>query len=64
MVYAHGRQRFECDSPGAMRVRLNTALPGEAHQESEMQLQNGQRYEVYFDQTRHKWDIRLATAGG
>jgi len=55
---AHARQRYQCDVPaGNMWVHLNTDLPGETHQDSEAQLKDGQRYEIYFDQARHKWNI-------
>lgn len=56
----HGRQRYQCDSlEENMWVHVNTDLPGEAHQESELQLKRGQRYEVYFDAATHKWNVRL-----
>jgi hypothetical protein len=59
-----GRQRYQCNLPGGnMWVRLNTDLPGEVHQESELQLKHGQRYEVYFDTAAHKWSVRPAIGG-
>lgn len=55
------RQRFECDTPGAkMWLHLNTDIAGTPHQESEIQLSRGQRYEIYFDQTGRKWNVRPA----
>jgi hypothetical protein len=59
------RQRYDCDSPKAdVWMRVNTDLPGESHKESELQLQRGQRYEIYFDVAMHKWDVRPTTSGG
>jgi len=59
---AHARERYQCDSPGdKMWVRLDTDLPGEAHQNAEMELKSGQRYEIYFDQERRRWNIQSVT---
>jgi hypothetical protein len=59
----HGRQRYQCDSRADnMWVHLNTDLPSAVHQGSELALKNGTRYELYFDQASHKWNIRPATA--
>lgn len=56
----HEGQRFECDLAAAkMWAHINTDLPGEAHQEAELPLQNGSRYELYFDQSQRKWSLRL-----
>ena len=55
---AHARQRYECDRGSGMWVHLNTDLPGEVHQEMEERLKPGRRYEVYFDQTTNKWNLR------
>jgi len=53
------RQRFECDSTTAkMWGHINTDLPGESHQEVEIPLHSGSRYEVYFDQETRKWNFR------
>jgi uncharacterized protein (TIGR02246 family) len=52
-------QRFECDSETAkMWGHVNTDLAGEPHQEAELSLQNGQRFEIYFDQGLRKWNFR------
>jgi hypothetical protein len=60
----HEGQRFECDSSEAkMWGHVNTDLAGEPHQEAELPLQNGKRYEVYFDQAMRKWNFRLMGGG-
>src|ERR1700687_517352 len=61
----HEGQRFECDSRTAkMWGHVNSDLGGESHQEAELQLQNGNRYEVYFDHGTRKWTLRLMGAAG
>jgi uncharacterized protein (TIGR02246 family) len=53
------RQRYECDSQAAkMWAHVNTDIAGEPHHESELRLQNGSRYEAYFDQAARKWNFR------
>jgi uncharacterized protein (TIGR02246 family) len=61
----HEGQRFECDSSTAkMWGHVNTDLAGESHQEVELSIQNGKRYEVYFDQSIRKWNLRLMGDSG
>ena len=56
---ADARRRFRCDMPGnSMWIHLNTDLPGEIHKESVERLNNGQRYDVYFDSAAKTWNIR------
>jgi len=53
-------RRFECDSSKAkMWGHINTDLAGESHKEAELQLQDGKRYQVYFDPAARKWMFRL-----
>jgi ketosteroid isomerase-like protein len=64
-VGGHEGQRFACDSPTAkMWAHVNTDLPGESHQEGELQLEKGKRYEVYFDAGARRWNLRLLGAAG
>jgi uncharacterized protein (TIGR02246 family) len=59
----HERQRYECESKTAtIWAHASTDLPGELHQESELQLLSGSRYEVFFDQSARKWSLRLLGA--
>src|SRR4051794_35555862 len=61
----HDGRRFECDSSSAkMWGHINTDLTGESHQEAELPLQNGNRYEVFFDQAGRRWNLRLMGAAG
>jgi uncharacterized protein (TIGR02246 family) len=61
----HEGQRFECDSPTAkMWGHINTDIAGMPHQEAEVSFQNGSRYEVFFDQAAHKWNLRVMGAAG
>src|SRR5215831_4956428 len=54
----HGGQRFECnDSSARMWVHINTDLNNKPHQETEQELVDGRRYQLFFNKAKDskKW---------
>jgi hypothetical protein len=57
----HGNQRFECNESGAgMWLHINTDLKNKPHQETEKELMNGQRYQLFWNRAKaaKKWDLK------
>ncbi len=62
-----GRQinRFRCDQPNArMWIHINTDLPDQSHKQTLRPLMAGNRYEIFWNLRRSKWDVRLMQPSG
>jgi hypothetical protein len=57
----HENQRFECNEPEAkVWVHINTDLKNKPHQETEKELIDGTRYQLFWNKAKdeRKWDLK------